>query len=155
MPAKSKRPNRSRLISQMLPEVPGTDVPGTDVPGTDVPGTDVPGTDVPGTDVPGTDVPGTDVPGTDVPRTRQQEIIDRFVTANPQITRDASTTDENASDLSAPSSAFQDDLVTENLAEIMLKQGKTDKATNLYEKLMVKYPEKKAYFAQKIEQLKK
>ena len=97
-------------------------------------------------------VPGTDVPGT--PRTRQQEIIDRFVAANPQINRDTTTTNENASDLSAPSSAFQDDLVTENLAEIMLKQGKTDKAVNLYEKLMLKYPEKKAYFAQKIEQLK-
>ncbi len=113
---------------------------------------DVPRTDVPRTDVPGTDVPGTDVP--DTPRTRQQEIIDRFVAANPQISRDSSSTDENASDLSAPSSAFQDDLVTENLAEIMLKQGKTDKAVNLYEKLMLKYPEKKAYFAQKIEHLK-
>jgi tetratricopeptide (TPR) repeat protein len=101
-----------------------------------------------------TDVPGTDVPGTDVPRTRQQEIIDRFVAANPQITRDTSATNENAPDLSASSSAFQDDLVTENLAEIMLKQGKIDKAVSIYEKLMVKYPEKKAYFAQKIEQLK-
>ena len=98
------------------------------------------------------EVTGTSI--ADTPRTRQQEIIDRFVAANPQISRDASTTDDNASDLSAPSSAFQDDLVTENLAEIMLKQGKTDKAVNLYEKLMVKYPEKKAYFAQKIEQLK-
>lgn len=88
------------------------------------------------------------------PRTRQQEIIDRFVAANPQINRDTATTNENASDLSAQSSAFQDDLVTENLAEIMLKQGKTDKAVSLYEKLMLKYPEKKAYFAQKIEQLK-
>ena len=102
--------------------------------------------------VPRTDVPRTDVPGT--PRTRQQEIIDRFVAANPQITRETSATNENAPDLSAPSSAFQDDLVTENLAEIMLRQGKTDKAVNLYEKLMLKYPEKKAYFAQKIEQLK-
>ena len=74
--------------------------------------------------------------------------------ANPQITRDATPTGENASDLSASSSAFQDDVATENLAEIMLKQGKTDKAVNLYEKLMLKYPEKKAYFAQKIEQLK-
>ncbi len=100
-----------------------------------------------------TDVPRTDVPRTDVPRTRQQEIIDRFVAANPQINRDTSI-EENASDLSAPSSAFQDDLVTENLAEIMLKQGKTDKAMDLYEKLVLKYPEKKAYFAQKIEQLK-
>jgi hypothetical protein len=88
------------------------------------------------------------------PRSRQQEIIDRFVAANPQINRDALSAEKNASDLSATSSAFQDDLVTENLAEIMLKQGKTDKAISLYEKLMVKYPKKKAYFAQKIEQLK-
>ena len=107
--------------------------------------------DMPGVDAPGVDAPGVDAPST--PRTRQQEIIDRFVAANPQINRDALTTDENAADLSAPGSAFQDDLVTENLAEIMLKQGKTDKAVHLYEKLMVKYPEKKAYFAQKIEQL--
>ena len=88
------------------------------------------------------------------PRSRQQEIIDRFVAANPQISRDVSATNDDKSDLSARSAALQDDIVTENLAEIMLKQGKTDKALSLYEKLGLKYPEKKAYFAQKIEQLK-
>jgi hypothetical protein len=36
----------------------------------------------------------------------------------------------------------------------MLKQGKTDKAIEIYEKLIIKFPEKKSYFAEKIESLK-
>ena len=86
-------------------------------------------------------------------QSRQQDIIDRFVKANPSITRDAASERTNDTDLSANSTEFQDNVVTENLAEIMLKQGKTAKATELYQKLILKYPEKKAYFAQKIDQL--
>lgn len=36
----------------------------------------------------------------------------------------------------------------------MIKQGKIDKAIDIYEKLILKYPQKKAYFAEKIENLK-
>ena len=84
----------------------------------------------------------------------QQNIINKFVKANPSISRDTPSDEKESTDLAARSSKLQDNLVTENLAEIMLRQGKVDKATDLYQKLMLKYPEKKAYFAQKIEQLK-
>ena len=36
----------------------------------------------------------------------------------------------------------------------MTKQGKFDKAVEIYEKLMLKYPEKKSIFANQIEVLK-
>lgn len=83
----------------------------------------------------------------------QQDIIDRFVKANPSITREAVPETDNT-DLAAGSTALPNDVVTENFAEIMLKQGKVGKAVEMYQKLMLKYPEKKTYFAQKIDQLK-
>ena len=83
----------------------------------------------------------------------QQDIIDRFVRANPSISRDPTLEPKNDTDLSARSTELQEGLVTENLAEIMLKQGKTDKAIDIYQKLILKYPDKKTYFAQKIDQL--
>lgn len=64
--------------------------------------------------------------------------------------------DENGdqSDLSVPSVEFGDDLVSENLAKIMIKQGKKEKAIDIYKKLIWKFPQKKAYFASQIENLK-
>lgn len=47
----------------------------------------------------------------------------------------------------------EDDLVSESLAEIMIKQGKFDKAIEMYRKLSLRNPQKNAYFADKIEKL--
>jgi len=47
------------------------------------------------------------------------------------------------------------EIVTERLAEIYVLQGLKDKAIEVYEKLILKYPEKNIYFAKKIEELKK
>ncbi len=46
------------------------------------------------------------------------------------------------------------EIVTETMAEVLIKQGKTDKAIQLYIKLSFLNPDKSAYFAAKIEQLK-
>lgn len=46
------------------------------------------------------------------------------------------------------------EIVTETMAQVLVKQGKNDKAVQLYLKLSFLYPEKSAYFAAKIEQLK-
>lgn len=48
-----------------------------------------------------------------------------------------------------------DDILTETLAAIYLKQGKTDKAVNIFKKLSLKYPEKSTYFAARIAEIQK
>lgn len=45
--------------------------------------------------------------------------------------------------------------VTENLAQILRRQGRIERAIDIYERLMLKYPEKKTYFAEQIDLLKK
>ena len=57
--------------------------------------------------------------------------------------------------MSHKSSEFPDGATTENLAEIMSKQGKTAHAITIYEKLILKNPQKKSYFAAQIQNLKK
>ena len=49
--------------------------------------------------------------------------------------------------------SFGDNLVTEPLAELYAKQGKIDKAIELYKKLSLLNPEKRTYFASKIKNL--
>jgi pentatricopeptide repeat protein len=44
-------------------------------------------------------------------------------------------------------------VVSESLAKIMVKQGKIEKAVEIYRELICKYPDKKAYFAGKIDEL--
>jgi pentatricopeptide repeat protein len=44
-------------------------------------------------------------------------------------------------------------LISESLAEILAKQGKTDKAIEMYKKLSLRNPEKNSYFADRIKDL--
>jgi RAB protein geranylgeranyltransferase component A len=46
------------------------------------------------------------------------------------------------------------EIVTESMADVLVKQGQADKAIQLYIKLSFLNPEKSSYFAAKIEQLK-
>jgi tetratricopeptide (TPR) repeat protein len=48
-----------------------------------------------------------------------------------------------------------DELVSESLAEVYAKQGKREKAIDMYQKLSLHNPEKNTYFAAKIENLQK
>jgi BMFP domain-containing protein YqiC len=47
------------------------------------------------------------------------------------------------------------DVVTEAMAEVWLRQGNKEKAIEIYNKLILLYPSKSAYFAAKIDSLKK
>ena len=54
----------------------------------------------------------------------------------------------------AEHSLEEKEVVTETMAEVLIKQDKPDEAIKIYEKLSLLNPSKRAYFAAKIEQLK-
>lgn len=85
-----------------------------------------------------------------------QNIIESFINKNPRIKAPKdSDTNQSREDLSKPSTELPSNLVSENLANIFEKQGKISKAIAIYKQLILKYPEKKSYFAQKLETLEK
>ncbi len=49
----------------------------------------------------------------------------------------------------------EEDLISESLAEILVRQGKYDKAIDMYRKLSLHNPQKNAYFAARIEKIQK
>ncbi len=53
------------------------------------------------------------------------------------------------------SSHTETKIVTETLAKLYIAQGKNNMAVEVFEKLMLKYPEKSIYFAQQIQKIKK
>jgi hypothetical protein len=64
-----------------------------------------------------------------------------------------SPADEKVQQL-ADHSISEDEVVTETMAEVWLKQGNKEKAIETYNKLSLRNPGKSAYFASLIEQLK-
>jgi len=60
---------------------------------------------------------------------------------------------EGVFEMAVNSIKIEEDLVSESLAEILIKQGKYDKALEMYRKLSLRNPQKNTYFADKIEKL--
>lgn len=89
------------------------------------------------------------------PKTKEQiAIIDQFIKAQPSIK--PKTDQAPPGDLTdIKSGEFADNIISETLAEILIRQGKKEKAIEVYRKLIWKFPQKKAYFAAQIEELKK
>ncbi|NVO33155.1 hypothetical protein [Hymenobacter lapidiphilus] len=89
-------------------------------------------------------------------KTSSLDLINRFLKAQPRIKAGTAglplpTTEQT--DLSVRSSVPAPALASESLAKIMVRQGKTAKAIEIYERLMAKQPGKMAYFAEQIQQL--
>ena len=82
-------------------------------------------------------------------------LINNFLKRQPRLTRPAMLPPSPSvqADLSVRSTRAEPDLVSESLAKILARQGKTARAIEIYEKLMVKQPEKMAYFAAQIQSL--
>lgn len=87
----------------------------------------------------------------------QGEIIDQFIKTQPTMPRPKRESEaEQAADLSAESlHHFGESVISETLVEVLLKQGKREKAIEVLKKLIWKFPQKKAYFVAQIEDLKK
>jgi len=82
------------------------------------------------------------------------EIIEKFIQKDPIIQPPSpeNINNENMARQSAEDNYF---LVTETLANIYIDQGLHLKAIEVFKKLILKYPEKKSYFATRIEELEK
>lgn len=61
---------------------------------------------------------------------------------------------QNTENLADASTTLNDQVLSETFAKILLKQGKKAMAIEIYEKLALKFPEKRAYFADLIEKTK-
>jgi hypothetical protein len=86
----------------------------------------------------------------------QIDIINQFIKISPSISSARDRQPPPSVDLNTVKSGeFGDNIVSETLVEILVKQGKKDKAVEVLKKLIWKYPQKKAYFASQIEDLKK
>lgn len=93
----------------------------------------------------------------DSPKQKEQiDIINHFIQKQPSITSAKDKQPTPITDLNPiKTGEFGDNIVSETLVEILIKQGKKDKAVEVLKKLIWKYPQKKAYFASQIEELKK
>jgi hypothetical protein len=61
---------------------------------------------------------------------------------------------KNTENLAAESTKISDKLISESFAKILANQGKSKMAKEIYQKLILKFPEKRAYFVNSIERLK-
>jgi len=88
---------------------------------------------------------------------KSSSLIDRFLSSNSGTLRRNSKEEisgENVThnDVVERSTAEDDELITETLANIYLQQKKYTKAIYAFEKLSLKYPEKSIYFATRIKE---
>jgi hypothetical protein len=88
-----------------------------------------------------------------VNKNEQTEIIDHFIKTQPTINKLRPVSEPT--DLTEKIELQETHIVSETLVEILLKQGKKEKAVEMLKKLIWKFPQKKAYFAAQIEELKK
>jgi len=84
---------------------------------------------------------------------KNKDLIDRFLEKNPEIEK-IEPKNEDSKDISENSVQESEELLTEKLALLYIKQGYYEKAIDAYQKLSLKYPEKSDYFAQQIERVK-
>ena len=93
-----------------------------------------------------------DIAALDEDKRKKAEIIDKFIEASPKIspikqsTESSSYFENNKTDNSY--------LMTETLARVYLEQKKYQKAIQAYEILILKYPEKSSFFADRISDIK-
>ncbi|MBE0639785.1 MAG: hypothetical protein IH598_14800 [Bacteroidales bacterium] len=82
----------------------------------------------------------------------KEELIDQFIENAPRIIRSKSDFFD-PDEIAKSSQKDNEQIVSETLAQIYHKQGKTDKAIKIYRKLTVTNPEKSSYFAALIEKI--
>jgi tetratricopeptide (TPR) repeat protein len=88
----------------------------------------------------------------DPEKQKKNELIDKFIEASPKIPPIKKEAEPKV--FLEPSSENNSYLMTETLARVYLEQNKYDKAIQAYEILILKYPEKSSFFANRISDIK-
>ena len=83
----------------------------------------------------------------------KNEIIDKFIAENPQISRPKQEFYDPFV-VAQASVVDKENIISETLATIYLNQGYVEKAISIYQKLSLKNPKKSVYFAELIEKAK-
>lgn len=91
------------------------------------------------------------IPKEDPIKKKKNDIIDRFIATNPKI---SSVKNYTATPIIPNESSDASSFMTETLAKVYLEQKKYQKAIQAYEILMLKYPEKITFFANRISDIK-
>ena len=91
-------------------------------------------------------------PEIDVEKQKKSDLIDKFIEANPKIAPVKEMTKPPANISKTVDEPTH--LMTETLAKVYLEQKKYTKAMQAYDILILKYPEKSSFFADRINEIK-
>jgi len=83
------------------------------------------------------------------------DLIEKFLHSHVAIKPISEVTHEAGKVISEQSDSIGEEMITETLAKVYLRQGLYLEAMKSYEKLILKFPEKNSYFAGQIENIKK
>tara|TARA_R110001592_G_scaffold96331_2_gene276650 strand:+ start:37218 stop:38093 length:876 start_codon:yes stop_codon:yes gene_type:complete len=84
----------------------------------------------------------------------QQELLDKFKEKPIRLKREKMDEIVELPDLSEKSTLLNSSMVSESYAKLLVKQNKNKEAIEIYQKLILNFPKKKAFFADQIEKLK-
>lgn len=96
--------------------------------------------------------PKSEITTLDSEKKKKSELIDKFIEASPKISPIKQSSESSISfEINKADNSY---LMTETLARVYLEQKKYQKAVQAYEILILKYPEKSSFFADRISDIK-